>query len=121
MKKYQPGVLAPVPPQARYLTFALRAAARPRHALKKLVALIDGESSVVGIGQPLLRALDCRIPGMRGFPAYTTGRVTVPSTPAALWCWLRGTDRGELFHRGRAIGQALAPAIRPTRFRISSS
>ena len=114
MQKYQPGVLAPVPPQARYLTFALRAGARPREALKKLAAIVDGDSCVVGIGQPLLRALDCKIPGMRRFPAYATGRVTVPSTPAALWCWLRGSDRGELFHRGRAIEQALAPAFKLT-------
>ena len=114
MTKYQPGVLAPVPPQARYLTFALRAGTRPRAALRKLAAISDGESIVAGIGQPLLRALDCRIPGMRRFPAYATGSVTVPSTPAALWCWLRGADRGELFHRSRALEQALASAFKVT-------
>jgi putative iron-dependent peroxidase len=38
----------------------------------------------------------------------------VPSTPAALWCWLRGDDRGELLHRARAIERALAPALRLT-------
>ena len=101
-----------MPPQARYLTFALRAGKRPRQALKKLAAMCDGEFTVVGIGQPLLRALDTRIPGMRRFPAYATRRVRVPSTPAALWCWLRGGERGELVHRSRSIEQALAPAFK---------
>lgn len=112
MNNFQPGVLAAVPPQARYLTFTLRTGSAPRAALKKLAALADGETCVVGIGQSLLRALDSTIPGMRRFPTSATGRVQVPSTPAALWCWLRGADRGELFHRSRAIGHALAPAFR---------
>jgi len=29
--------------------------------------------------------------------------IEVPVTPAALWCWLRGDDRGELVHRGRSL------------------
>ena len=37
-----------MPLQARYLTFALRAGARPRPALKKLAAICDGETCVVG-------------------------------------------------------------------------
>jgi putative iron-dependent peroxidase len=35
----------------------------------------------------------------------------VPSTPAALWCWLRGNDRGELVHRTRTIVQSVAPVL----------
>jgi putative iron-dependent peroxidase len=36
----------------------------------------------------------------------------IPSTPAALWCWLRGDDRGELMHRGRSIERAIASGFR---------
>jgi putative iron-dependent peroxidase len=38
----------------------------------------------------------------------------VPSTPAALWCWLRGEDRGEIVLRARAIEKMLAPAFEVT-------
>lgn len=40
-------------------------------------------------------------------------RLTIPSTPADLWLWLRGEDAGELFHRSRRIEAALAPAFEP--------
>jgi putative iron-dependent peroxidase len=53
-----------------------------------------------------------KIPGLRDFPVHSGAGVEVPSTPAALWCWLRGEDRGELVHRSRAIAAALAPAFR---------
>ena len=38
-------------------------------------------------------------------------RLDVPSTPSALWCWLRGDERGALVHRARAIEQVLAGAF----------
>ena len=44
-------------------------------------------------------------------PAQSAGGVEIPSTPAALWCWLKGNDRGELFHRSLAIENLLAPAF----------
>jgi len=37
----------------------------------------------------------------------------VPSTPVALWCWLRGGERGELVHRARQLEAALAPDLFP--------
>ncbi len=79
--------------------------------MRALGDIADGENCVVGLGASLLRALDCTIPGMRRFPAYARKGAKVPSTPAALWCWLRGAERGELFHRSRAIEHALAPAF----------
>jgi putative iron-dependent peroxidase len=111
MSSYQPGILAPVPSHGRYLTFRIPARARARKALRALAELTDGENCVVGLGQSLLRALDCTIPGMRRFPASTRKGAAMPSTPAALWCWLRGDDRGALFHRSRALMHALAPAF----------
>lgn len=111
MSKFQPGVLAPVPSQGRYLTFRLTSRAKARKALRALSGLVNGDNCVVGLGPSLLRALDCTIPGMHRFPASARKGAVVPSTPAALWCWLRGADRGELFHRSRAIEHALAPAF----------
>jgi putative iron-dependent peroxidase len=46
------------------------------------------------------------------FPALTGVGVDNPSTQHALWCWLHGTDRGELLNRSQAFEAALAPALR---------
>lgn len=111
MSKFQPGVLAPVPLHGRYLTFRLKSRAGARKALRALSDLADGDNCVVGLGQSLLRALDCTIPGLHRFPVSTRKGAVAPSTPAALWCWLRGAERGVLFHRSRAIQNAMAPAF----------
>ena len=112
MSQYQPGVLAPVPLHGRYLTFRLAARTHARRALRALSDIADGESCVVGLGLPLLRVLKCAIPGMRRFPSYTRKGAKVPSTPAALWCWLRGNERGELVNRSNSVAHALAPAFK---------
>jgi putative iron-dependent peroxidase len=111
MLTLQPAVLAPVPAVARYLTFSLQPGANPRRALGALAALADGENCVVGIGESLLRVLDRPVPGMRAFPSYAAAGFEVPATPAALWCWLRGSDRGTLLNQGRALARALAPVL----------
>jgi putative iron-dependent peroxidase len=111
MNALQPGVLAPVPRAARYLSFSLRPRANPRRSLAALAGLADGESCVVGIGESVLRVLGSTVEGMRPFPSYAGAGFEVPSTPAALWCWLRGSDRGALFHNFREIEHALAPAF----------
>jgi porphyrinogen peroxidase len=111
MTRAQPGILASIPPHARYLTFALKQGARPAAQLKALAAAADGEACVVGIGALLAFALQKEIEGLRPFPHYKGEGVEVPSTPAALWCWLRGDDRGEIVLRARVIEKMLAPAF----------
>ena len=112
MSNFQPGVLAPVPLQGRYLTFRLHSRSGARRTLRALAGLVDGEKCVVGLGLTLLRALDCKIPGMHRFPPYARKGAAVPSTPVALWCWLRGDERGELLQRSRALIHTLAPAFK---------
>jgi putative iron-dependent peroxidase len=80
--------------------------------LRALSALADGERIVVGIGRSLARALGAPLAGLRRFPRYTRRGSEVPSTPRALWLWLRGEEQGALFNRSRAIERALAPAFR---------
>jgi putative iron-dependent peroxidase len=111
MKNAQPGILAPIPHHARYLTFSLKQGAQPREAVRTLAAAADGEACVVGLGALLLFALQKEIEGLRPFPHHRGEGFEVPSTPTALWCWLRGEDRGEIVLRGRAIEKALAPAF----------
>jgi putative iron-dependent peroxidase len=114
MNKPQAGILAPLPAHARYLTFSLKQSARPRAELKALAAAADGKACVVGIGALLAFALQKEIDGLKPFPHYRGHGVEVPSTPAALWCWLRGDNRGEILLRGRAIEKTLAPAFEMT-------
>jgi putative iron-dependent peroxidase len=107
----QSGILAPVPRHARYLTFGLKQGVPPQAALRALARTADGRTCVVGLGAVLLFALQREIGGLRPFPHHKGLGVEVPSTPAALWCWLRGEDRGEIVLRSREIGKILAPAF----------
>jgi putative iron-dependent peroxidase len=111
MSNSQPGILAPCPKLARYLSFSLEAGSKPGRALKALAELADGDSIVVGFGQPLVRVLGGEIPGLRVFPTQFGSGLVLPSSSAALWCWLRGGDRGKLLHSGRKIIAAVSSAF----------
>lgn len=112
MSQYQAGILEAVPPQAQHLFFALESAADLPAAIDRLTNLVDGTSTVVGFGESLVQALGREVAGLRVFPALSGNGVDIPSSQHALWCWLRGGDRGELLHRSRRIEAALAPALR---------
>jgi putative iron-dependent peroxidase len=103
MDTSQPGILAAIPRLARHLTLDLRHGADPRPALQALAGRVDGESAVVGLGPSLLLALESPIEGLRSFPTHVARAVSVPATPAPLWLWLRGSDRGELLHHSREL------------------
>lgn len=111
MSNSQPGILAPIPPLARCISFQLSPDEDPLAVLGALTEQTLGDDLVVGIGQPLALALRSEIPGLRGFTAHSGPGITVPSTQAALWCWLRGTDRGELMHASRALEAELEPSF----------
>jgi putative iron-dependent peroxidase len=111
MTHAQPGILAPTPKLARYLTFSLKPGAQRQNALSQLAALTDGDALVVGIGQPTVVALNRRIDGLRIFPTNFGAGLVLPSTSAALWCWLRGADRGDLLHLTRKVINAVASAF----------
>lgn len=108
----QPGILLPLPPLCRYLVFALEPDADVAAGLTALRQVADGEHTVAGIGQAPLSAIGHKPPGLKPFPPLSGPGVDIPSTPAALWLWLRGDDRGELLHRSRHIEQTLAPVFR---------
>ena len=111
MKHDQTGILSDIPPVARFLTFSLADTTRLADCLTELAEEVDGDSTVVGIGESVVQAMATTIPGLRTFPACSGRGIEVPSTPAALWCWMRGEDRGELFHRARHLELLLAPTF----------
>ncbi|HEU0186916.1 MAG TPA: Dyp-type peroxidase [Gallionellaceae bacterium] len=111
MNRYQTGIMDAVPLHARHLFFALTPDVSPARAMQALASMTDGRSTVTGLGRSLVLTLGHNIPGLTVFPQYAGVGLDIPSTPFALWCWLRGDDRGDLVHRSRQIEQALSPAL----------
>ena len=111
MDTAQPGILAGVPPLARYLSFSLSAGSKPMKALSALAVIADGDEVVVGVGAPLAAVLNCNIPGLKVFPSRFESGLVLPSASSALWCWLRGKDRGVLLHRSRIVAKILDGAF----------
>ena len=108
----QAGILANLPPLARFLSFSLNSHDELKTCLADLADLADGENLVVGLGQSLVLALGQSIDGLKPFPAMSSAGIDIPSTPGALWCWLRGEDRGEIFHQSRLLESLLAPTFK---------
>ena len=114
MKTAQSAILATIPPVGRYVFFALTTGTTPdalRESLARLTPLVDGEQVLLAIGPQLVAALGAQVPGLREFPAMHGHGVDVPSTPAALCCWLRGDEKGDLLLQARVLEKALAPAL----------
>ena len=108
----QSSILPGVPPVARYLSFSLRADVTPEVSRQSVEALDIDESITVGLGEPLVVHWNGEVNGLRTFPALSGPGVQAPSTQHALWCWLHGTDQGELVNRGIAIAKSLEEAFR---------
>lgn len=111
MTNAQPGILDPIPRLARYLTFSQRPQVDVSAALAALVDIVDGEELVLGIGPSLVLHLGRDVDGLRVFPARAGAGFEVPSTPSALWCWIRGSDRGDILHRSWQVQRAVAAAF----------
>jgi putative iron-dependent peroxidase len=111
MSDVQTGILDPVPAMGRYLGFVARPQGELRAALRALGELADGQRVVVGLGESLVRALGRDIPGLHSFAGAVGPGLELPSTPAALWCWLRGDDRGDLVHLTRKLQAAVGGAL----------
>jgi len=111
MSEPQSAILGGISRAARYLTFRVSSDTEPELALDALRELHLDDRIVVGIGAALSAFCGVRIPGLRDAPVLHGPGVSAPSTPAALWVWLLGDDRGELLHRGRAVVEQLSGAF----------
>lgn len=111
MQQTQAGILAANPKFSRYLTFSIDTEADIAVALSALTENIETDKTVIGLGESLISALGKRVAGLSTLSAQVASGIEVPSTPAALWCWLRGDDRGEIFHRSLQIEELLSPAF----------
>ncbi|MDB4957944.1 MAG: hypothetical protein JWO36_5513 [Myxococcales bacterium] len=100
---FQPAILAPVPPIARYLVLGMHADCDPRAALARLRDFAVEASTAIGIGDPLVRAAGGSISRLRAFPGISGQGSVYPSTQGMLWAFLGGTDPGEALIRARAL------------------
>ena len=107
----QPGILQPLPEHARYLAFSLSEPGALAHTLCALPSFIDGDATVVGLGHPVSDALGKALPGLRPALLQSAPGLAIGAAPAALWLWLRGSERGELLHRARRLTAALSPTF----------
>ena len=108
---FQQGLLAtPVPAHARHLFFALDCHEALPTVLDQLIAEVDGQSLILCVGAPLAKALGREVPGLRSFPQLDAV-VENPATQHALWLWLRGEDRGDLWLLSQDLEKLLAPAF----------
>lgn len=100
---------------ARYLFFSMKPGVEVEEVaatLKAFAEQVDGTQVVAGFGPSLLRRLGAAINGLHPFPSYTGSGIDVPSTPFALWCWLRGEDRGVLLHGTRELRDTLSAGFK---------
>ncbi len=111
MQITQPGILAEETKLARYMAFTIDSEPDVVSALTALATQLDLSNTVVGLGESLVNLIGKSVPGLSTLPAQAGQGIEIPSTPTALWCWLRGTDRGEIFHRSRQIELMLAPGF----------
>jgi len=111
MGNSQSGILADVPQVARYVSFSIVPDSNPAAVIQEMPSFIDGDSCVVGFGAPLVSALDATVPGLSVFPNLSGKGIATPSTQSALWCWLRGNDRGDLIHQTLTLQNQLGAAF----------
>ena len=110
IERAQSGILADLPNHGRYLELRISSgAAKPVliECLQRLQAQVDGEGVVVGFGSRLLQYFGVDDLDLH-FKSYDQHQVSVPSTAADLWIWIRSEEAGFTFHQSELILGGLA-------------
>lgn len=108
MHNCQKGIFSQETRLARYMFFSLADVSIVKECLADLMEVVDGELTVVGLGPSLIAAFNENIPGLQNLSFQPAMGIDIPTTPCALWLWVRGNDRGELYHRSRMLEDILA-------------
>lgn len=111
MSSAQKSILSENDAMSRHLFFSFRPGTDINKILFELSSAVNTDDTIIGFGESLTRYLNVEIPGLKTMPAQSQAGISIPSTPFALWCGLRGSDRGELFHRSSQIENLLAEAF----------
>ena len=114
MNLFQAGILQVVPAHAIYLSLHIKAGTDTttlKKVVRDLAGKTDGQNLIIGFGASLLQVLGSEIAGMKEFHGIEGSRMRLPATPAALWCWLRQHERGDLVRSLHQLMSVLAPAF----------
>jgi len=103
----QAGILEPCTPVGRHITFDLRYGAKAAEAIRKLAGSVP-EASVLGLGEPAVRAIGKSVAGLRAFPGIAGSGVHTPSTQTAAWVFVREGSASDCYDTTRAIQAATA-------------
>lgn len=104
--KYQLGIVEGLPSSALYMMFSINKENDVKFGLKVLQKFVDGKSVVAGFGKDLLQMFD--LPSDDNFKRAKFNSERMPDNDGYdLVLWLRGDDRGELFHNALNIRKAL--------------
>src|SRR5262245_54272448 len=95
----------PVPVVGAALVFDLEIGADPRPGLEAIRSEPARGDVVIGIGEPLARALGAVPPGLRVFPSLSGVGFGLPATQGALWAYFRGDERGAVLDRATTIAR----------------
>lgn len=107
----QPRILANPTSPALFLSIGVCGPVDPRPALLALAQALDLDRAVLGVGAPLVSALDASVPGLRGFEPVVGRGVAWPAAQGALWLALYGGDDGTLLHEARDLMDRLGPGF----------
>jgi porphyrinogen peroxidase len=107
----QTGISQEVPLLARYLFFSLISNASLDEIKQALLAIVDGDKVVVGLGNALVGLSNKSISVLKDPTVFSAPGIAVPAVPHALWFWLRGSDRGKLVNLTLKIEEALAENV----------
>jgi putative iron-dependent peroxidase len=107
----QPSILSTPRALGRSVTLRLLPETDPRPALARLRETWVPAWGILGLGEPLVRALGATIPGLRPFPAMAGAACSVASTQQALWIRVGADDRSAVFDRSEQMLALLESAF----------
>ena len=104
--KHQVGITECVPSSALFISFDIREQSQVEFGLKILQKFVDGKSVVAGFGNNLLSMFD--MPNDENYQrAKFNNERMLDNYGYDLVLWLRGEDKGEIFHQAINIRKAL--------------
>ncbi|MYB34681.1 MAG: Dyp-type peroxidase [Gammaproteobacteria bacterium] len=107
----QPGILAPTTDHAIYLEYGIISILSIGKSLETLSEELKDTEHIVGIGTPLVDALNVKVPGLKAFSEYSNSIFNIPITQNALFVVLRGNDAGQLNNLAITVNKAVSDAF----------
>jgi putative iron-dependent peroxidase len=93
------------------LSLALVPGADPKKSLQSLAGGFDVGWGILGIGEPMVRALGRTVPGLSTFHAMSAPGAGVPSTQQAAWMMLAAQTQGDIFANLQKIRTILGDGL----------